>query len=105
MSREAASPRPIADEASSDARKQSGTRRIIIGGEPDDARPSSVELVGWPEAGSQDDIPTQPASDPPCPPSRPPVAQERSSLTLEMPPPGYEEVRDTIPAPPPDHAD
>jgi len=105
MSREAAKPRPIAGEPTID-RAQTGTRRIVVEDRDENVRSSSVELAGWPDVVDQDLIPTQPASEPPKAPSHaPPAVADRSSMTVDLPPPSYEEVRDTIPAPPPEHAD
>jgi hypothetical protein len=90
MTEKAAKTRPQEGEVSS--RKQSGLRRAI--------RDESTQP--WPNMLDQDSIPTEPANEQPRPPSVPSPVLERFDVAVEVAPPSHEELRDTIPSPPPE---
>jgi hypothetical protein len=98
MSQKQLAPRaPDSVEKRSPTRRESGVRRVL-----GEERRFVSEEEPWPQHVDQDAIPTQPANEAPPAPSTPAPVNEHRELRVEMPPPSFEEVRDTIPSPPPE---
>jgi hypothetical protein len=83
-----------ATERETPSRRESGLRRKVV--------EESAQRGAWPAMTDQDSIPTEPANDVPKPPSLPAPPVEHPIPTLDMPPASVEDVRDTIPSPPPE---
>ena len=87
-------------ESDTPSRRDSGVQRILAE-ERAQSRVASAE--GWPTMLDQDSIPTQPANDSPKPPSVPAPSCEHRETMIDIPPASFEDLRDTIPSPPPEH--